>query len=558
MPNPLQRVRHIGRYRDIFNTGVRFGFEDIFQRMGLPERLGLPRKLPLVGEIADLTTPQRFRMALEALGPTFIKLGQLLSTRPDLLPPDYILELSRLQDAVPAAPWSALREQIENELGSPMGEVFDSVNTKPLGSASLAQVHAARLLTGEDVVIKVQRPGIERTIEIDLEILYDFARLLQEYSPWGEMYDFTSVAEDFRETLQNELDYRRESSYAERFRANFRRVHYVHIPTIYWDYVTRRVMVMERLYGIKIDDVEALRQAGYDPKTVAGQAVRLIIKEIMEDGFFHADPHPGNFLIMDKGIIGAMDFGQVGWLEHAERVQIIQLYIAAVTGDTDTIVSHLIRMGVARHTVDTQALRRDVTQLLNKYKGMRLEDIQFQDVSDDVMKIAFEHRLHLPADLWLLGKTLVQMEGVGSRLDPDLDLFKISEPYVKQLQRDMLSPQTWAPPILRALSEWAYLAQEAPRSTGRILKQIELGEQELVIVPKGLPDGLRLVDRAVDRLAIAILMASLIIGMALIIPTLSSATGFSWLQILFILVFIVVAVLGLWLLISMLWKRRLE
>jgi ubiquinone biosynthesis protein len=255
-------------------------------------------------DVPSLGPPQRLRMALEELGPTFVKLGQVLSTRPDLLPPAYIAELARLQDTVPPAPWEPVRAQLEAELGAPVEKVFATLDPEPIAAASLAQVHAATLPDGAEVVVKVQRPDIEATINVDLDILADVARLLQTRTPLGELYDLPGIVEEFAATLRAELDFYREGHNADRFRANFADEPYLYIPKVYWDYTTRRVLVMERIRGIKIDDIAALDAAGYDRYRIGLHAARMVIKEVLEDGFFHADPHPGNFFVMPGEVIG--------------------------------------------------------------------------------------------------------------------------------------------------------------------------------------------------------------------------------------------------------------
>ncbi|MBC7252052.1 MAG: hypothetical protein H5T62_17460, partial [Anaerolineae bacterium] len=291
-----RHYRHLRRYREIIYVLVKYGFGELVDQLDLASYLPLSRRWGRreVAEKPHLTTPERVRLAIEELGPTFIKLGQIMSTRPDLIPPPYLAELEKLQDTVPPAPWQVVKGELEGELGAPLEQVFVSFETMPVAAASLAQVYCATLPGGEEVVVKVQRPNIERVIETDLEIFFDLARLLQERTPLGELYDLPEIAEDFAFTLRAEMDYRREGYNAERFRRNFAHEPYLYIPRVYWDYTTRRVIVFERIRGIKIDDVQALDAAGLDRHQIALNCARMIVKEILEDGFFHADPHPGN------------------------------------------------------------------------------------------------------------------------------------------------------------------------------------------------------------------------------------------------------------------------
>jgi len=329
---PVRSVRHFQRYRQIAQVFMRHGFGELVDLLELQPYLSLPWRLLRRERPAapPLGAPQRLRLALEELGPTFVKLGQVLSTRPDLLPPIYVAELVKLQDSVPPAEWELIKAQIEVELGAPLEELFAAFEPVPIAAASLAQVHAATLPDGTQVVVKVQRPNIQMTIETDLEILFDLARLFQARTPLGDIYNLPEIVEEFATTLRAELDFYREGSNADRFRANFADEPYLCIPQVYWDFTTHRVLVLERISGIKIDDLEALDAAGHDRCQIALHIARMVIKEVLEDGFFHADPHPGNFVIMPGEVIGAMDFGMVGHLSHRTRTDLIRLYLSLI------------------------------------------------------------------------------------------------------------------------------------------------------------------------------------------------------------------------------------
>ncbi len=553
--SPHRRVRHLRRYREIVQVLLRHGFGELVEWVG---RLPYPRRFlrRFRPTAPPLGAPRRLRMALEELGPTFIKLGQVLSTRPDLLPPDFIAELSRLRDDVPPGPWEPVREEIEEELGAPLEEIFASFDPRPLAAASLAQVHPATLPDGTEVVVKVQRPGIERTIEIDLEILFDVARLLQERTPLRELYDLPGVVEEFAATLRAELDFYREGRNADRFRANFAGEDYLYIPKIYWDLTTRRVLVLERIEGIRIDDVEALDAAGYDRRRVALHATRMIIKEVLEDGFFHADPHPGNFVVMPGEVIGAMDFGMVGYLSRRDRLDLVRLYIHVVQLDEEGIVEQLIRMGMVQGRVDRDRLRRDVGRLLRRYQGMPLKAIRAGEIMQEALPIAFRHRLRLPPELWLLGKTLAMMEGVGMRLYPDFDPFAVSEPYVRRFLVRMISPAEWGPAALRDVSDWAYLLGVLPRVGARLLVRAERGELEVTLRHQGLEQALNRIDRLGNRLSLSLLVAALIVGLALVVPAFHLAERGGVLMVLVVLGFVGASLLGFWLILSILRSGR--
>ena len=550
---PIRGVRHLRRFQQIAHILIRHGFSELVDLLGANPVFPLARALR---RRPSLGPPQRLRMALEELGPTFVKLGQVLSTRPDLLPPAYIAELARLQDAVPPAPWELVRTQIESELGAPIDEVFATLDPEPLAAASLAQVHAATLPDGAEVVVKVQRPDIEATINVDLDIMADAARLLQERTLLGELYDLPGIVEEFAATLRAELDFYREGHNADRFRANFASEPYLYIPRVYWEYTTRRVLVMERIRGIKIDDIAALDAAGYDRYRIGLHAARMIIKEVLEDGFFHADPHPGNFFVMPGEVIGAMDFGMVGYLSRRTRTDLIRLYIAAVQLDEEAVVDQLVRMGVVGGAVDRMGLQHDIGRLLRKYAGLPLKAIRARDVMEEAMPIAFRHHLRLPPELWLLGKTLAMMEGVGLKLVPDFDMFAVSRPYVQRFMREMASPRAWMPSLIRGMGDWAQLLDMLPRTGMQLLARAERGELEVSLRHQELGRALVYLDRLANRLSLSILLAALILGLALLVPAFHLAERGGLITALVILGFALASLVGLWLVVSILRSGR--
>lgn len=549
----IRGVRHLRRFQQIAQILARHGFGELLDLLGTTPIFPLAR---LFRRRPSLGPPQRLRIMLEELGPTFVKLGQVLSTRPDLLPPAYIAELVKLQDTVPPAPWELVRAQIEAELGTPIDKVFATLDPHPLAAASLAQVHAATLPDGTEVVVKVQRPDVETTINVDLDILADGARLLQERTPLGELYDLPGIVEEFAATLRAELDFYREGHNADRFRANFADEPYLYIPKVYWEHTTRRVLVLERIHGIKIDDIAALDAAGYDRYRIGLHAARMVIKEVLEDGFFHADPHPGNFFVMPGEVIGAMDFGMVGYLSRRTRTDLVRLYIAAIQLDEEAVVDQLVRMGAVSGAVDRIGLQHDIGRLLRKYAGLPLKAIRARDVMEEAMPIAFRHRLRLPTELWLLGKTLGMMEGVGLKLVPNFDMFAVSRPYVQRFMREMASPRAWMPSLIRGVGDWAQLLDMLPRTGMQLLARAERGELEVSLRHQELGRALVYLDRLANRLALSILLAALIVGLALLVPAFHLAERGGLTTALVVLGFALASLVGLWLVISILRSGR--
>jgi ubiquinone biosynthesis protein len=502
-------------------------------------------------ELTEEDLAIHLRLALEELGPTFVKFGQLLSTRPDLLPPVFIKELEHLLNNVPAVSWEEIEPKLEHFYGEKKEEIFSNIDQTALASASLAQVHSATLTTGEEVAIKILRPHIHEVIQQDLEILETLARIFQN-TTLGKIYNFVDLADEFAYILKNELDFYRERMNADRFRKSFAEMDFVHIPIIYEEFSGKEILVMERLEGIRIDDIEALVEAGYKREKLATYCAKVIVKEILEDGFFHADPHPGNLIILEGGRLGVMDFGMVGYLRDKDRLHLIQLYIAAIEQDIDALIDELVRMGAIDLYVNQRNLTRDIDRVLNNYYGLPLDAINANEVIEDILPVLYEHHIKIPSNLWFLIKSLTIMEGVGLTLDPGFDIFEFSKPYITKLTRQLLFPQKKLfQHLIKIRTDWGDLIDEFPRSTLHIMDQLENGEL-LRFSVNGMDDILKAVDRMVTRVALSLIIAALLLGISFLIPQFT--TG-SFGQIMLIVSFLGVAGLGLWLLINMIRRK---
>lgn len=545
-------VRKLQRTRQIGATFARHGFGVAWEQLqpNLRSRL---RRRPQPAEASSAeAAAEHFRLALEELGPTFVKLGQVLSTRPDVLPPAYIAELARLQDRVPAQPWEEIHDVLTREYGKPPEAMFATIDRVPLAAASLAQVHAATLPDGAEVVVKVQRQGIRKLIETDLAMMAELAAG-SKLAPFGREHDLPGIVREFAATLRAEMDYRREGRSADRLRKNFEGWTQVYFPRVYWAYSTPQVLVMERIRGIKIDDLPALEAAGIDRKNVARYAAQTIVKEVLEDGFFHADPHPGNFVVMPGNVLGVMDFGMMGVVDEKLRQELTRLYIAAMEMSTPDMVEQLLRMGAADEDVDRAALARDVGALLEKYRGITLREVRAAEFVADLMPIAFQHRLHLPANLWLLGKTLSMLEGVGAQLDPDFDIFAASGPLVRRLiRRSFLPKRPLRLAFLRRQTEMAEMMDVLPRVAGGLLRKAERGDLFTVRM-KDTADILKTVDRLSTRLAVSLMIAALIVGTAWLFPYTADSPVARWLSL---AGFAFSTLMGAVLILSMVWPRR--
>jgi ubiquinone biosynthesis protein len=531
------------RYREVLRVLVRYGFGFI-----VGGRFPFSRRQSEADVAEALSRPSRLRAALEELGTTFIKIGQILSTRPDLLPPEYIAELQKLQDAVPAAPTALIIARIETELGAPVATLFEAFDPTPIASASIGQVHAVTLPGGIDAVVKVQRPGVRDRVQIDLEIAARIARLAEERLNVQERtgINLPALVDEFGWTLRNELDYIREAKNAEIFQRNFAATSFVYIPAICWEYTTAQIITMERLRGLRIDDVAGLAVAGYPPAQIAQQSAEIVMQEVFEDGFFHADLHPGNLFVLPGGVIGAIDFGMVGTIDENTRAQLLLLLVAIVGQDADRITDHLYRLGVVGSArTDRVQLRRDVQRLMAQYYGLTLAELDASLLVADLLALVRRHHLTLPADLALLMKMLLMIEGLGRTLDPAFNVLAVAQPYGKAAIGRLIAPKRVAGQARQAAIDMAWLSLELPGRLDRLLRQLEQGKLVVQSAAVEAEKETRIIQSIANRLAFGILIGSFIIGLALVILAIQPSGNDLWVQLLIVAGFGVVSLLGL-------------
>jgi ubiquinone biosynthesis protein len=523
MPTIVQTARHLRRYQQIGRVLTRYGFGHFLTQLGIGRAItpGLEKLRFSSAEILRATPAERVRMVVEELGPTFIKLGQILSTRGDIIPAEFIRELEKLQDTVPPTEFDLIQAQVEKELGCPIYESFPTFDPVPVASASLGQVHFATLPGGEEVAVKVFRPGVDKLIETDLDILLELALLAEKRTEWGQYYGVLSLAQEFANTLRNEQNYEQEGHNIDRYRQMFAGEEHVRVPKVYWKTTTRRVLTMERIQGIKITNVERLDAAGLDRKVVAGRNISILLKAVLQDGFFHADPHAGNFMVMPNEVIALVDFGIVGQLDPVERLGLVQLFVGLFRGETDRVVEALSDLGIATRAADRRKLARDLDLMRLRYYGLDLEKIRARSFVEELMNVAFANRLKMPSNLVLVFKAIAMLEGISLQLDPDINVFNEVEPYVRDVLLELQSPVTRLKQLVEQLRDSAEAMAFLPQQLQRMLEQIEGGETNLSMTVKGLDEPTRRVSVAADRLAVAILAAAFVVGPALLIPRLS-------------------------------------
>jgi ubiquinone biosynthesis protein len=457
------------------------------------------------------------RQALEELGATFIKLGQILSTRADLLPPEYQAELAKLQDSAPPVRATDVKAIIASELGRPAEEIFASFDENPMAAASIGQVHAATLADGREVVVKVQRPGVAEQIDHDLQILNRLAATASRRWALAAQYNVEGLVNEVADTLRAETDYLREGRNAERFAANFAGDDSVHFPCVFWETTTGRVLTLQRIRGTKIDDLAALDQRGLNRVGIARQDAQMVLKMIFRDGFYHADPHPGNFFIEPSGAIGVVDFGMVGTVDQRMQEQLVWS-LAAVTGDDpERWVDVLFDMGVAGAHVNRTELRRDIQNLRARYYGRPLGQIAVRPAINDGLTVARRHRLQLPAGYALLTKTVAMHEALVGQLDPRFDFTAVLVPYARTLIIRQFSPGFWARTARQATLDLARLSAELPQTVHRLLGTVQRGDIEIGIRPEGIEPVLKRAERMLNRLVLSIMTSAAVLALAILI-----------------------------------------
>ncbi|NLK50854.1 MAG: AarF/ABC1/UbiB kinase family protein [Syntrophomonadaceae bacterium] len=512
----VKRYRHLGRYREIANVLARHGFGYLIDQAGL--RNLLHRRSIREGTEREerRTAPQRMFQALNELGPTFVKMGQILSTRPDLIPRDFMDQLVKLQDRVTPFSYTLVQEIFYEEQEKPLDELFSEFDPEPIASASMAQVHRARLHSGELVVVKVQRPDIQRTIEIDLEILFDLARMLEARTVWGKHYGLVDIVEEFSQTLRAELDFSLEGRNADRFHKLFADDPTVVIPQVYWDFSSRRILVIEYIEGTKLMPSE-LRKAGYNLERVAQHLVNAILKQIYYFGFFHADPHPGNLAVLPGERIVFMDFGQVGRIDQATREKAVNLVLAMVRYDVDGVLRGLLDIGVVHRKINRSALRRDLSRLQQKYYGLPLAEIPVGQALQELIDLSFRYEIRIPAEFALAIKCLITNEGVLQELDPTISLIELAEPLARGIIRQRLAPQAIRKTLTRTVQELWDFTHRVPRQVENVLGLLEEGEIKLQLEHQNLPRFFGRLNTIANRISLSILIASLIVGSSLIV-----------------------------------------
>ncbi len=550
----LNAARDLGRVQDIASVLIRYGFGGFVQGLGVGkalERAGRVLHWQHVERYEMLDTPQRIRRVLEELGPTFIKLGQILATRVDLFPPQYIAEFEKLQDQVPPMPFEELLDQLEEDLGGSVDEFFATVERQPLAAASIAQVHKAALKDGTPVILKIRRPGLRKIIEADLRLLQRIADIVESESPEIRRFHPKEVLRQFDQSLRRELDLAAECRNAERVAANLADNPDIKIPKVYWQWTGERLNVQEYIQGIQGRDLAAVDEAGLDRKLLADRGTQAVIKMIMEDGFFHADPHAGNVFYLEDNRLAFIDFGMVGRLTEERREQVVSL-LYGMTNHLPVKVVEILEDWSDNIYTDEQVLTIEIEAFVDQYSSLALKDLSLTNMMSDLMAILRDHKLILPADLALLIKAYITMDGLGRQLNPEFNTLVFSAPYIQKIMMERYRPEVIAKRGWRNLVSVADLLSSLPKDLRKLLRASRKGAIQVDITVRRLDQYVNHIDNAISRLTMGIVTAALIIGSSIIMtvkggPELFGLPAFGFLGYSF------ATIGGIWLLLSI-WK----
>ena len=551
--------RHLARYRQILTVFFKYGFGDLIELLKIEQYIEIGLQLISKNRrsrLEKLSRAERVRMACEELGPTYIKFGQILSTRPDLVPVDFIKELSKLQDNVPSSPFSEVSKIIESELGAPPEDIFEFFEKAPLASASIGQVYRATLKDGEEVAVKVQRPGIKKIIEVDLEIMLHLATLMERHIEEMSLHQPVKIVEEFARTLEKEIDYTIEATSMERISRNFLNDLTIYIPKVFRDTTTESILTTELVEGIKVSEIDRLEKAGLDRKLITVRGADIVLKQIIKHGFFHADPHPGNIFVLPDNVICLLDFGMTGSVDRRTREDFSDLAESVVTRNESRATQVLLKLTYWDEDPDIRLLEKDVADFMGRHLYKPLKDIKIGKLLNNLLDLAFQHRLRIPPDIFLMLKAFSAVEGVGLMLDPDFDMIKQAAPFIKEVKLARLSPRRIRGDIFRLAIELFQFVQNFPKDILSITRLIKQQKLFLNLEYKGLDKMLSTYDQISNRISFSIVIAALIIGSALIVIS-KVPPLFYDISLIGIVGFLAAAVMGIWLLVAILRKGRL-
>ncbi len=544
---------HLQRAREIAGVFLKYGYEDLLERLQLPSLLNTPLKRlhkpdPL---IRQLPPPERLRRALEELGPAFIKLGQMLASRSDVLPEEFVKELTKLQDQVPAIPFAEVRKIMEEELHEPLSKYYRSIDELPLGSASIAQVHKAEWHDGSVVVVKVQRPEVQETVKVDLEILEHLASLAEKHLPGWRAHHPVSLVKEMAKTLRRETDFNSEAAHVERFARQFVGEKTIYIPKVYHEATSERVLTMEFIDGVKAAMLVPESLAPSERKLLAERIGDLLLTQIFVHGFFHADPHPANIHILPGNIVCFLDFGMMGFMDVRTRENLADLVWGISRQDEGSVANALVRLSTADAEPSRPELESDVAEFMHRHFYRPVKELEFGHLIMQLFQLTGRHDLHIPADVFVMLKALGLMETLVRRLNPEHDIIAQATPYLRKARLGRLQPNRLVGAITNFGLDMADMVRELPAEVRRIVAQVKKGEARMVFRHEGLDPVMESAERISNRLSFSVVLASLIIGSSLIIHS-NIPPKWHDIPVIGLIGYVLAALMGFWLLIAIL------
>lgn len=551
--------RHLNRYRQILAVFIRYGFGDLIDHLKIDQYLESGRQMITRGRnerMEKLNRSERVRMACEELGPTYVKLAQVLSTRPDLVPDEFVKEFSKLQDQVPTFDSQEAVKIVERELGRPKEEVFAVFEKEPIASASIGQVHRAETIDGDVVAVKVQRPGIRKIIEVDLEIMLHLATLMEGHVEEFSFHQPVKIVEEFTRVLEKEIDYRVEASNTQRIERQFLDDPNVYIPKVYTEISTGSVLVTEFIDGIRIKKLAESVPAGLDRKVVIDRGADVCLRQIFEFGFFHADPHPGNIFVLPGNVVCLLDFGMVGTLDRFTRETLVDLINAVVQRDAPETSRVILKLTSWEDSPNRRLLEKDVSDFIGRHLPETLKDVNLGRMLQDIVEVVSRHRLNLPPDIFLMAKALGSIEGLGRMLDPDFDMVAKATPFLMKIKLARYHPDRVTGDMIRLGSDLLGFIRQFPDDILEIGRQVKKKQLVLNLRHSGLERMLATHDQISNRISFSIIIAALIIGSALIVIS-ATPPLFYGISLIGIILFLAAAIMGIWLLVAIISKGRL-
>ncbi len=557
--NPRRRLQKLTRLRQILTRLVFYGFTELSEALGFQRRRLLSAPVTEIRRgrrIRRLPFGARLRLLLEELGPTFIKLGQLLSLRSDLLPEEITAELRKLQYAASPLRFEELEPTIREDLGEDWRGNFRSVETSPLASASIAQVHRAVTSDGKEVVLKVQRPGIVTLIRSDLAILADLAALIERYLPAARIYKPARLVDHFAKVLTLELDFYYEGRSMDLFRERLRRADKIHIPEVHWSLSSNRLLIMEYIEGVRLSDEERFEEAALDTRSIARLGAEYVLTQVFEHGVYNADPHPANFIVRGDGVLVPLDFGMVGTLDEEMKQSLVAMLLAFVNKDPDKLMRVFSTLEMLDDTTRRAELSHDLSRLITYYHHIPIFQLSIARLFSELNTVIRRHHISLPVDLALTLKVLVSIESLGKKLDPDFDVIGVARPFVERVRVGRLKDWTNREKLLDLFEDTGRLLRSLPFESYELLKKARSGKLRLSLDFEDLDPRVRELDRSVNRLSFAVVIAGLLVGSSLVMVQRAGPFLFG-LPILGLAGFAAAGVLGVWLIIGILKSGRL-